>query len=363
MKPGDDWERLAERVEPGDEIILWPGRHEPATFERLHGAPGAPITIRGLAPDRPSVIAGAAWGLRIEDARHLRVRDLVIEDARIHGLEITGGADGAPGRDIEITGVRVRRTGERDDRHAVRLERLSGLRVRGLEIRGFTGSAIEIVGGEAIEITDVDVHGEDGFAGRFAVRVGGGATGVDLRDVRVHGGAATGLGLGLPERPRSRPEPDAVPAYETTRVLVQEVLLTGAALPFMVGSVDVGRIERCTIAHAEGLLFRFVEVPGASPLRNLTVGACLFAWAPDALDRHFDVAGEVALDGLYLDQNLWWTDADDAVRERLGPFPGTEAFPQVTDVDPDLDGDGIPRTPEAGGYGHAAGREAASGTP
>ena len=88
VRAGHPWDRLANQVKPGDEIILMPGVHRPTTLTGLTGTKDAPIVIRGLDPKAPVTIEAERYGLRLRDPYGVRLANLRIVGARINGIII-----------------------------------------------------------------------------------------------------------------------------------------------------------------------------------------------------------------------------------------------------------------------------------
>ena len=159
VAPGQTWEDIALRVKPGDEVILMPGIHRPATIENLRGTKRRPIIIRGLDENNPSTIDAKTYGIRLVRPRHVILSDLIIDGAMVNGILIDNSAppgetrnpneendQAEPYGNITIRNVHVDRTGVRGQRHAIFLIGMANIRIEGCRISGWAGSGIEIVG-------------------------------------------------------------------------------------------------------------------------------------------------------------------------------------------------------------------------
>ena len=115
--PGDNWKHIAPSLRPGDEIILMPGRHKSCVLQGIQGTGKRPIVIRGLTPDKPSLIVAKAEGLRLVGVKHVIIKDVVISGARINGISVLPSLEPGATRDgpwkshLTLQNVTIERTG------------------------------------------------------------------------------------------------------------------------------------------------------------------------------------------------------------------------------------------------------------
>jgi hypothetical protein len=113
ISPGRNWESLDGRVRPGDHVLLMPGTHRSASFEKLRGTKERPIIIRALDPKRKTMIRADRIGLRLRQPQHVVIQDISIEGATINGITLTDedrkGRKGEPATDVTIRNVAIRR--------------------------------------------------------------------------------------------------------------------------------------------------------------------------------------------------------------------------------------------------------------
>ena len=94
-----------------------PGEHVGASFDKLIGTAGRPITIRGADPARPSTIIADREGIRVTVGHHVVIKDLIIIGAKVNGIQIGGGETaeldtGKPIRgNVVIRNVTINRSG------------------------------------------------------------------------------------------------------------------------------------------------------------------------------------------------------------------------------------------------------------
>ena len=67
--------------------------------------------------------------------------------------------------------------------------------------------------------------------------------------------------------------------------------------------------------------------------------------------RFVEVGKRVSADAIQMQSNLWWSGLSPAEREKLGPLPGVNNWPQTMDVDPKLDEQHHPLEKGAANFG------------
>jgi hypothetical protein len=373
VRPGDDVQLLDERLKPGDEIILMPGEHRPATLESVQGTRERPIIIRGLDPARPSTIEASTYGLRLCNPRHVRISDLSIVGATIHGLFLEGDADAdaageeAAGEeaaaafagDVFVSRVTIAGTGPKGLRHALHARRLQTVRIEECRIVGWAGSAIELVACEDVEIRDCDFVGKEDFAQITGVRARAGSDRVRLDRCRFIDPGEQAVCLGGQSKledfrvpPGEETEPASI--AEAARVQLTRCTFVNGRCPLAFVHAERCTVRNCTIIRPRQAVVsirREQEDPRFRPTTNCNFGSNLIVWEKGDLAVLTHLAGGATTEGITLEDNLWWTPDFDAQKDELGPFPGTAAFPQVTDVDPKLDEQLKPTADEARLYG------------
>jgi hypothetical protein len=207
VTPGDSWSELALRVRPGDEIILMPGRHQPASFDDLQGTHDQPITIRGLTIKQPSIIQARQHGIRLRRPKHIVIRDLAITGATVAGVQIMGDpsngeeqGSAAPQPDatpplvpplplgqsaahyetpwsahVTIRNITVERTGPRGRRNAIHLEGVRHILIERVRINGWGGSAVKVIASADVRIEHSILRGRDDHGQLNGVQIRGGS--------------------------------------------------------------------------------------------------------------------------------------------------------------------------------------------
>ena len=365
VRAGSNWQQLQRRLKPGDEIILMPGRHRPATLDGLRGERDRPIVIRGLDPARPSVIHAARFGIRLIDPRHVQLRDLSVRGATIHGILIEGrtNVDALPGP-IVLTRVTITDTGPIgsatvDSRHALSIRHMRGVSIRSCHIEGWSGSAIEVVGGREISIRDCTFVGHDDRHQVTGVRLRAGCRGVGIDRCRFTNVGDQGICVGGASQPdefhprlAEEDEPDSL--FEASRVTITRSTFLGGLCAVAFVNCTKAIVRRCTIVRPRRAVVsirRDQQDPRFAAPRRCAFGGNLVIWEPGDLTSLTHLGPGADISSVVLEENLWWTPGGPAAIKALGAFPGTFSTPQIVDVDPALDATLRPVTAAAGHFG------------
>jgi hypothetical protein len=384
INPGDDWQSKVGKFRPGDEIILMPGRHRPASFDRLAGTAEAPIIIRGASPQKPSIIASQLDGIRVKEGAHLVIQDLQISGGSASGIWIgaaqpeseTQAAEpdavltprlGASNdkvrtqraRDILIRNVSISKIGPRGQRHGIFLTGFVDVRIDGVRIEGWGGSAIELLACEDVAITKSQFRGIEDHSQNCGVRARAGCDRVNISGCRFENAGDFVISMGGKSNPEDFVPPipaDAASASlaEATRVQVEHCTIIGGlcAAAFIhaehcnVQANTIVRPRRCAL----GLLNDSPDVR-IKPTGPNVFGANLVFWQAGDIVRLAEVAEGVNGDALVLEPNLWWSNESLEDRRKLGPLPGKDAMEQQFDLDPKLDKNFKPTVPAARAFG------------
>jgi hypothetical protein len=376
VAPGEDWSRLASRVKPGDEIILMPGRHKPASFTDLRGEANRPIIIRSVTPDAPAVIVADSAGVEF-----IRPFAVILQDVQITAGTRTGirATDGHMGEEVagdpyqsgfRIRRVTISRIGPEATSDAIRIWGLADVQVDQLTVHGWGGAAVEIVGCREVTIERSRFLGDADFEQVSGVEVRGGSQAVSVIDCvfRDCGEASIALG-GHSARREFRPSlpeaPDTKrPRFEASRVQVDRCEVVGGRTSFSLIGAQHVVINACTIVNPGASLFRFGATdPNApvSPNDHVTLDANLLTWKPATLQALFAADDTARPATLNITDNLWWSPGESA--QLADRFPVEPALPQTLDVDPRLDREYRPTDPAATPYGRHAGGAAVTRVP
>ena len=351
VRAGHDWGRVAQRAEPGNEIILMPGKHLSATLSDIAGTEEQPIVIRGVDPRHPVEIDCDLYGIRLRNCRHIRLENITISGARIAGILIEGEASApthsSTAQSITLRNVHINETGPSGQRHAVHIRHADDVRIESSTISGWAGSGIEAVAVHGLVIQDCVLQGTDTCTQTNGIRLRGGTRNVRIVRTVVRDAGDHGICIGGASREnevRTPPEGEAIAnsRMEASSVEITDCLIEGGRCSVaFVHAADV-HVHRSTLLRPRQVVVsirRDREGDSADAVARSTFGDNIIAWQPGDLEAFLHIGRSANTDGLELTQNLWWGGDASAV-QALGPFPGKVIFPQQTDVDPELDADG-----------------------
>lgn len=355
ISPGDDWQKLNGKLKPGDEVILMPGKHRTAILDDLNGTVDQPIIIRGLDPKTPALIQNQRDGLRFNRPHHLVIKDITLSDCGLGGISVSDGtlltaattkpSVAPPLGPISISGVKVLRTGMRNDRDAMSFIAVDNLKIENCEIEGWNSSGIELVGCHDVVIDTCSFKGAEGFSPQCNIQVRAGSTRVQIKRCRFDSAARRTLLIGGNSKaehfhpPLVADDKSASPA-EASEVAIENCFIINSPTPFAFINADNCSARNCTIVRPRGSVFA-VRSEQADPrilaARAITFGSNLVVWDPGDLQRLVDVAKGIPENAILIESNLWWSSQSEADRAKLGSLPGMANWPQTTDVDPRLD--------------------------
>lgn len=352
VRPGDDWARLEPKLQPGDEIVLFPGTHRQAAFEGIAGTAERPIVIRSLDPRSAVTVEADDVGLHLRDVQHVRVENMMIVGARRAGIIVEGGEKG-PSEHIELRNVYVTKTGDLSEKSAIRLDRTKSVTVRGARLEGWHHAGVHVVASEGVRIVGAQFVGTPATPDPFGVVVDGGSSDVQIDRCRFQGSIESAVGLGLaaaPEGPKV-PAPDSEVVHLARQVTLERCLGDGVGRLATIGSCRDVQLRANTLSEpASG--YEIVAPPrGWARPMDVRLVSNLFAWTPGRLKRFSFAAPDVDPSGVSLEVNLWWSAELPAARSILGEFVGNLLASQVLDVDPRFDATFRPREPKAITFG------------
>jgi hypothetical protein len=363
INPGDDWQSRATKIRPGDEVILLPGRHRPASFDRLVGTSEAPITIRGASPQKPAVISAQLDGIRIKHGAHLVIKDLQITGGSASGIWISGAsAEGSAAQrdnDILITNVAISKIGPRGQRHGIYLNALNDVRVVGARIEGWGGSAIELVACSDVTIASGTFKGLVDHTQYCGIRARAGSERVSISECRFENAGDFVICMGGKSNPTDfipaiPSDAQAASVSEAAAIQVDRCKIVGGLCPIALIHADACSVRASTIVRPHRCVMAVLnESPDVrvKPTGRNTFGFNLMVWQAGDIVRLAEIGEGAKADTIVLEDNLWWSNETAEQRQKLGPLPGKDPLRQIFDVDPKLNDRLQPAEPAAQSYG------------
>lgn len=369
VSSGQEWSRLAAVVRPGDEIVLSPGVHRPASLAGLRGEAGRPIVIRGADPEDPPRIevgpAGPGSGLLLQRPRHVVVQDVVIAGARHNGINIDdsdgSGSIAEPWQaDLTLRRVAVLRTGPTGNTDGIKLSGLRGVRIEACLVEGWGGSAIDMVGCHGVTIDACTFRGLPGHEQSSGVQAKGGSTDVRIVGCRfedagqraVNLGGSTGLAY---FRPRVPEEAGPGTRFEAEGVTVERcVFVAGDCAVAFVNSRG-GVVRDCTIVAPRRWAFRLLHEtadPRFAASEGGAVEGCLIVWPQEGPRTLVNVGPGTRPETFRFGANAWWWPGADVPegRNALDGLPGERTSKQAV-IDPRLNDNRKPTNAAAARFG------------
>ncbi|QDT55627.1 hypothetical protein Pan44_36730 [Caulifigura coniformis] len=332
----------------GTTIVIAPGRYEGGISQAgLSGTAEQPILVRGADAKNPPVFDGGNSGIHFSSARHLELRDLVIQGSKGNGLNLDDGNAVGSAHDIVLSHVVVRDVGPEGNRDGIKLSGLNRFRLEQCDISqwGSGGSGVDMVGCHDGELADCRVRDarSDGANG---IQAKGGSRNISIRRCRfenaggrgVNAGGSTGL-------PYFRPS-DA--AYEAKDITIEDCEFAGVQAAVAFVGVDGATVRHNTIYRPRRWAFRILQEnndPRFVPSRNGRIEKNVIVFRSDELSMAFNIGGMTASESFVLMGNAWYcSDRPGQGQRALRLSPLTEQG-GTYDQDPGL------RDPEAGDLG------------
>lgn len=356
VSPGDDWERLIDKVSPGDEIILMPGRHRAARFDGLEGSGKQPIIIRSARPEQPAIIEASGEGILLNGASHLVIKDLTVTGAKINGITITAPSRTGVNSDelwpayIDIENVTVLHTGGGGNkRHAIQVSGVTNVNIKNCKIHGWGGAGVDVMSASRVDISKCEFRGHEEYPQQAAVHVRGGSDVVRITDcTMVDSGVYSIIMGGEADKPLNIPgvvqtastKSKTESGHTAARVQVMRCVIKGSLCPIHFLSATDCQVRNVTMIRPKQWVMA-IDLAKAElnvkPSVRLTFGSNLIMWEPGDLDRLARLGSSFRDKSITIEQNLWWSKETAEQRASLGQLPVEPIYPQITDVDPEMD--------------------------
>lgn len=357
LEPGAEAGPILSALQPGDQLLLQPGRHAPLRLAGLSGTAEQPIVLRGGGRDRPGLIVGESTGIEIIGCSHLVLEDLVVHGATSTGVTIAGS------KERDAVGVTLRRVivlGPATAAAAigVRVGVSRDVRLEQCRIERCGHASVLLDGAQGTRISDLLLAGGR-EASLFGVQVVGASTDGRVAGMVISGGVRYGVALGAQvDPPASAQTPEGPPpmvlratAAPARSITVEQCIIGRCEAALLIGHVASCMVERTTIYSPRGTLMEVLKSAPPAEGPALTLRRNIFAWLPNEIATLARLPAGFEAAPILLEENLWWSEDFRDRRGDYGPFPGRETTPQVVDLNPGLDRDGRPSNEAAAGFG------------
>lgn len=371
VAPGESWDTLSAKVQPGDEIILMPGRHKPAVFEKLQGTKDAPITIRGLDPENPAVIGATRHGILITDPKYITIENLEITGASIAGIalrslpKVNSAASSEGDSQLNAAHVRLRnvtitKIGPNGRRDALEILGQDQVSVEKCKFEGWGGAAIAILASSNIRIDDCRFKALADHSQIETILLRTGVNRVDITNCRFELGGAPAITAGGKSDPAAfqpaiADDAKAGSVFEARQIQIMHCLFLDAQAPIVMRSADAVLVRACTFVRPRACMVMIEhqhDDPRFAVSARLDFGDNIVVWNANDLLIRVAVGDErYDLRNITYDRNVWWSDETPEQRAKLGEFQGGLVSDQIVDVDPKLDDAFKPTNPDVQNFG------------
>lgn len=162
---------------PGTTILIKPGIYNGGFYiSKTAGTQEQPIIIKGEDSKLPPVFKGKREGLKISSAAYLQIGNIVFSGFGNNGINIDdGGKTDTPSHHIYLHNIRIENTGGKSNQDALKMSGVDHFFIRDLEISGWGGSGIDMVGCHFGILQDVFFEGLPGFRTKNGLQIKGGS--------------------------------------------------------------------------------------------------------------------------------------------------------------------------------------------
>ncbi|MFP4057304.1 MAG: right-handed parallel beta-helix repeat-containing protein [Candidatus Brocadiia bacterium] len=334
--------RALRAATPGAVILLEPGEYR-GHFRagKLRADADRPTVVGAADPQRPPVLRGRRQCIHLSNVRHLILRDLVLADATINGLNIDdGGSFDTPSQHVVLENLVVRDVGSGGNHDGIKLSGVDDFLLIGCTVEGWGsgGSAVDMVGCHRGLIARCRFRHSRG-RGASGVQAKGGSSQVVLWRCRFAAAGQRAVNIGGSTGEDYRRPPGAT--WEARQVVVVGNTFVGSKAPLaFVGCRDC-RASYNTIYRPTGWLFRILR-EGRKPhtvlTRENTLRRNIVVWRWREVAATVNIGPNTAPRTFRFQANWWY--CEDRPRRSRPVLPAEEAEP-VTGRDPGIRIDGI----------------------
>lgn len=298
-----------DRARPGTEILLAPGTYRGGLHvRRIRGTEGSPIVIASVSPERPGIIEGGASGIHLSDVAFIELRDLVVRNVRINGINIDdGGAKTSATYHIALRRVTVEDVGDRGNHDGIKMSGVDRFLVDDCSISnwGKSGSGIDMVGCHDGVVTRCHFKHSDADFGN-GVQTKGGSRNVTIRRCRfehaggraINIGGSTGLSYFRPSNAR----------YEAKDITVEDCMIIGSMAPIAFVGVDGAMVRFNTIYRPGRWAIRILQENQDDRFvkcRNVRFENNIVAFRSDELRTTVNIGPQTEPQTFAFKNNLW----------------------------------------------------------
>jgi hypothetical protein len=196
-------------IVPGTSIEIQPGTYKGGfSLLRIQGRPDRPIVIAGADALNPPVFTGGGEGLKVSSSSYIKFKNIVFRGFAVNGINIDdGGIIGQPSHHILLENIRIENIGPKGNHDALKMAGVNHFIIRRLQIEGWGGSGVDLVGCHNGVIEKSRFVHREGYRTGNGIQIKGGSRYILVQNNMfvnsgsriVQIGGLTGLGYFRPE--------------------------------------------------------------------------------------------------------------------------------------------------------------------
>ncbi len=207
-------------IVPGASVEIQPGTYNGGfSLIRIQGRPDQPIVIAGADAQNPPVFTGAGEGLKVSSSSYIKFKNIVFRGFAVNGINIDdGGVIGQPSHHILLESLRIENIGPKGNHDALKMAGVNHFIIRRLQIEGWGGSGVDLVGCRNGVIENSRFLHREGYRAGNGIQIKGGSRSILVQNnLFVNSGSRIVQIGGLTGLKYFRP---AVQNYEAKDVIV-----------------------------------------------------------------------------------------------------------------------------------------------
>lgn len=290
----------------GDVLLIHPG-----IYPGGHSIAGiAQLTVAAADPAHPPHFQGGSEAWHFSRCPGLTVRNLRLSGQSGNGINID---DGSPERgfidDVTVEGLVISDIGPQGNFDALKCSGLSGLTIRGCQISGWGGQAIDLVGCQRVLISDCRITGKPGFSQQTGPQFKGGCEDVtmekcvliDAGQRPIQAGGSTGLDYFRPPGAK----------YEARRIIIRNNRIEGGDCACAFTGVDGAEFSGNTVIRPLKWVFRILTettVEGFPPTRNVIIKGNTILYRQAQAKNAVNIGSNTAPETFQFTGNSWYAE-------------------------------------------------------
>lgn len=290
----------------GDTLKIHPGDYQGGNFvENLSG-----LTVEAADPANPPHFVGGSNGWHFSRCAGLVVRNLRISGQTGNGINVD---DAGPERGMvlgtTLENLMVSDIGPEGNFDAIKCSGLSGLIIRGCQISGWGGQAIDLVGCQKVVISHCRIVGKAGFSQHTGPQFKGGCEDVTLENCElIHAGARPVQAGGSTGMIYFRP---LGAKFEARRIIIRNNRIEGGECACAFTGVDGAEFSGNTIIRPSKWIFRILAETldeGFPPTRNVQITKNTIVWRQAEVATTLNIGPHTAPETFVFANNLWFAE-------------------------------------------------------